>query len=344
MSLVQDQPAIETAVPTRLDAFLGKWFGDRSRAAIRAGFWSGSGFVTSQLLRTGSRLLLARVLLPKSAFGIWTLLSGFISGLQMLSDVGIGPSIVQNSRGVEPRFLDTAFTIQVVRGAALWVIACLLAWPAAVFLEVPSLTYLIPVAALTLLVGGFVNTAFYSWTRNMHLRPVTLLNIGAELAGVVATVVVALISPTIWALVAGVIATSVVGAAGTYFWGLRRSRFGWEKAAAAALLHFGIGTFLSTATWFMASQGERFVLTKFLAMQKTHEVLEAMGDYGVAAMLAGTTTAAISQVVTQVFFPSISRAMRDSVVTATDQYRKARWLALVLILGVTLPLALEASW
>jgi len=40
----------------------------------------------------------------------------FFQGLQMFSDVGIGPSIIQNKRGEPPHFYNTAWTIQVFRG------------------------------------------------------------------------------------------------------------------------------------------------------------------------------------------------------------------------------------
>jgi O-antigen/teichoic acid export membrane protein len=171
-----------------------------------------------------------------------------------------------------------------------------------------------------------------------------MLNIAAEVVGVLVTVGLALASPTIWSLIAGTIATSASVSIGTYLLKGRRSRFGWDKAAASAILHFGIGTFLSTATWFLASQGERFVLTKQLALQKSHAVLDSMGDYGVAAMLATIASTAVSQVISQALFPSISRAMHESQEAAHRQYRKARRLTLVLVLLVTLPLALGGEW
>jgi O-antigen/teichoic acid export membrane protein len=252
----------------------------------------------------------------------------------MLSDVGIGPSVVQNKRGGEPEFLNTAFTV----------LACLLAWPTAWYLEVPALAYLIPVVSTSLLVGGFMNAVYWSAMRSMKLRPITAINIAAEIVGVGVTVAWASASPTIWSLIAGTIATAVSVTLGTYLLKGKRSRFGWDKAAAGALLHFGIGTFLSTATWFVASQGERFVLTKQLAIQKTHAVLDSMGDYGVAAMLSMTAATAVSQVISQAIFPSISRAMQESPEVAIRQYRKARWLTLGLVLAVTVPLAAGGEW
>ena len=45
--------------------------------------------------------------------------------------VGIGPTIIQNKRGDDPTFLNTAWTLQVVRGFILWLGCLAVAWPGA---------------------------------------------------------------------------------------------------------------------------------------------------------------------------------------------------------------------
>ena len=88
------------------------------------------GFAFSQGLRLASNLILTRLLFPE-AFGLMALVSVFMMGLQQFSDVGVSPAILQSKRGDERDFLDTAWTIQVLRGAGLFLVGCGLAWPAA---------------------------------------------------------------------------------------------------------------------------------------------------------------------------------------------------------------------
>ena len=57
-------------------------------------------------------------MLPE-AFGIMALVNVLIQGLTMFSDVGIEPAIVQHRRGDEPRFYNTAWTVQILRGFVL---------------------------------------------------------------------------------------------------------------------------------------------------------------------------------------------------------------------------------
>ena len=99
--------------------------GDGLRAkAMRGSAMTIISFGGQNVLRLGSNLILTRLLFPE-AFGLMALVQVFMGGLQMFSDLGIQASIIQNSRGDDPDFLNTAWTIQVIRGTCLW-----LFWPA----------------------------------------------------------------------------------------------------------------------------------------------------------------------------------------------------------------------
>ena len=86
--------------------------------AVRASIWTIGGLGTSQAIRLASNIVLTRLLFPE-AFGLMAIVNVWIYGLQMMSDVGLGASIIQNKRGDEPAFLNTVWTMQVFRGFAL---------------------------------------------------------------------------------------------------------------------------------------------------------------------------------------------------------------------------------
>jgi len=50
-------------------------------------------------------------------------------GVAMFSDVGIEQSIIHNKRGNDPAFVNTAWTVKVIRGVLMWLVLCLLAAP-----------------------------------------------------------------------------------------------------------------------------------------------------------------------------------------------------------------------
>ena len=129
-------------------------FGQSSLKALvlRGSTWTIAGSGSGQLIRLIRNLILTRLLFPE-AFGLMTLVWMVMYGLEMLSDVGLGPAIIRDPRGDDPDFLNTAWTVQAIRGAVLWGASCLIAYPMATFYSAPDLAQLIPVAGLTALLA-----------------------------------------------------------------------------------------------------------------------------------------------------------------------------------------------
>jgi hypothetical protein len=55
------------------------------------------------------------MLLGPNAFRLVALVSVFLSGLELLSDLGIGADVIQHPRRDDPVFMNTAFLIQAGR-------------------------------------------------------------------------------------------------------------------------------------------------------------------------------------------------------------------------------------
>src|ERR1700688_5276682 len=65
----------------------------RAITAVRGSAWTMVGYGVSQILRLVSTLTLAHLLVPE-AFGLVALVNVFLTGLEMLSDLGIGMDVV----------------------------------------------------------------------------------------------------------------------------------------------------------------------------------------------------------------------------------------------------------
>jgi hypothetical protein len=112
-----------------------------------------------------------------------TFVNIFVQGLAMFSDIGIGPSIIQSKRGEEPRFLNTAWTVQVVRGFFLWGASLALAgWYASTY-EQPELGARSRPAALSAAISGFNSTRFFTSGRRITLARVTIIDFIGQLIG-----------------------------------------------------------------------------------------------------------------------------------------------------------------
>jgi O-antigen/teichoic acid export membrane protein len=297
----------------------------RARLAISGSAWVAAEYGTSQLFRIASTLVLARYLLGPEAFGFVALVNVFLAGLEMLSDFGVAPNVVQHARGDEAAFLDTAFAIQAVRALALWAIATALAYPFALFYEKPALFPLALAAALGIAVRGVASPSVWWLNRQVRRAPLAALTMTAEAVGFTVAMAWALAAPTAAALVAGALASVTTVTVGSYLLPGHRLTLRWDRSAARDILRFGAWISVASGTYFLAGQGERLFLGKFVTAQE-------LGCFSVALMLATGPSRGLEQMVGQVLFPLIAQSAREDLEATERYYRRAR----LLFLGVSL--------
>ncbi len=270
------------------------------------------GYVAGQLVRLGGNLVLTRLLFP-AVFGEMALVFIFIQGLQMFSDVGTGPAIIQSSRGEETNFLNTAWTIQCARGLLLWIASWGIGWPVAAFYGDDRLRWLIPAVGLSALLAGFESTSMHTLQRHLRLERLTLLDLAAQTLSIIAIIFLALADRAIygpshpsavWAIVIG----SLVGVtvrlvlSHTLLPGIRH-RWHLDREHARHLFSFGRWIFVSTLLTFLAAQSDRLIFGKTIP-------LALFGVYSIASMLAVLPTQAILKLGGAVVFPTYSRLVQ----------------------------------
>lgn len=268
--------------------------------AIRGTLWTVAGYGSSQILRFGSNLVLTRLLDPK-LFGLMALVYVFITGLHLFSDIGIGTSIVQNKRGDDPAFLNTAWTMQIIRGFVLWFCCVLIAWPVANLYAEPQLLWLIPVVGLTTIVSGFNSTALFTLNRHLSVKQLAIFELGGQVISLMVMIVWAWFNKSIWALIIG----GMVSALLQLVWSHRLNtgspnHFAWDRDTTKELLTFGKWIFISTALTFLAGQSDRLILGKLFS-------LELLGIYGIAFTLADIPQQLVLAVGRKVLFPAFSK-------------------------------------
>ena len=301
--------------------------------AQRGTLWTILGYGASQSLRLGGNLVLTRLLVPEM-FGLMALVNIFIMGLNLFSDIGIGPSIIQNSRGDEAKFLNTAWTMQVLRGFALWIACLLLAKPAADFYGDRQLLGLMIVVGFSTVIAGFNSTALVSLNRALDLGRLIRLEFIVQLVGLIVIIAWAAISPSIWALVAGNLSSGMV----KLVWSHRllpgpHNWFAWDKSALKELIRFGRWIFFATAMTFLATQADRLILGKLFS-------LEMLGIYTIAYTFSDIPRQILYRLNSMVMFPVIAKQLHLSRLDLRQKILdKRRFLLLGLAIGLSFMIA-----
>lgn len=272
--------------------------------AIKGSIWTLAGHGGVLLIRMGRSLIMTRLLFPE-VYGQMTLVWAVLTGLQMFADTGIVPTIIRDERGDDPAFLNTAFTTNVIRGALLWVMSCLIAEPLAAFYHQPALAQILPVTGLTALIHGFVSTALYTRRRHMDFKRLAIVDLANEIVTFVVLLIWAYFYRSVWALVGGAVVGQIflVLASHLYLPGIR-NKFRWERAALEKFMGFGKWIYLSSAVYFLSTQSDRFLLARYLDMAH-------LGVYGTATVLSGAILTVVLKINSDVLFPAYSRVVHE---------------------------------
>lgn len=282
--------------------------GDRAKIGT---IWIVSGFGLGQILRLVANVALAHILFEE-AFAMMAIVTGVMMGLGMFSDIGLQANVVQNTRGDEPDFLNTAWTLQVLRGLVLFTIASLLAWPISQFYGANDpaaydLLYLIPIVALTALISGFFSTKMMVASRHLKIKELTLIEFILGPFNVLAMLVLAWYMRSVYALAIASVLTTILQLILSYrMLEGPPSRFRWDNESVRVIISFGKWIFVSTFFTFLAMQVDRLAMAGMFPLAQ-------VGVYAIAASLAIIVPTLVGRLQWSILFPWYSRMLEQGM-------------------------------
>ena len=299
--------------------------GTLQRLALRGGLWTLMGHGAAQVIRLGGNILVARLLFPE-AFGIMGTVFAMLIGITMFSDIGLGPGIIQDPRGADPLFLRTAWTLQIIRGAFIWLVS----FPLSLVIYWSNgeslFLWLIPVAGLTCVLSGFNSVSLITCKRRLHFGRMTLLNLSANAAGTAAMIGCAWVYPTVWALLINAFISALIMLAGSFLF-LPEIPMRWklDPDSVQGLVRFGRWIFVGTALTFLVSRLDIFILGSVAGMA-------VLGVYATAKNFAFAGLDALGMLASTVLLPVYSRLAERGPEALRKQTLKMRALLLALFL------------
>lgn len=280
--------------------------GVRERANLLGAVgWVTASFGAQQILRLGTSVVLARLLAPQ-LLGTMVLINALRTGGELLTDLGIGQSIVKDPRGEEPIFYNTAWTLQIIRGAVLFACALIATVPLANLYGNNDLLWIIPVTSIIFVINGLTPPAPYLLQKRLNLKTIAIYNVLTGVSSSILHIALALYTPTIWALIGGLLISSVVAVGGNFFlMDCRTLALRIDPSSRSSIFNFGKWMFASSLIYFGAMNFDRLYFARAVP-------LAVLGVYGIARTLADTVSLLTQRLGALVIFPKISAARMEA--------------------------------
>jgi O-antigen/teichoic acid export membrane protein len=269
------------------------------RSFVRAIAWVGSVKWGIQVLTWISTLLVARLLRPEDygLMGMAVVFTGFVT---LLSDFGLGASIVI-LRDLERARVSQLNGLALALGVVCAGISCLLAAPVADFYASPEVRGIILTLSAMFVISAFRSVPRALLERDRRFRALALLDGAQSAVGALVTIALALAGLGYWALVLGQVANAIVATALALV--LRPHPIAWPREIHAAVRlssHIAVGRL----AWYFYSRADFLIAGKFLGSA-------ALGHYSFAFTLASIPLDKITAIVTSVTPSFLAAVQKD---------------------------------
>lgn len=270
---------------------------------LRGGVWLGTASFTEQIVRFARSIVLARLLAPQ-AFGVMAVVLSASTLIHTLTDIGVLEAVVQNPRGAEDEYIDSAFWLGIGRTFMVAAVIFLLAPWMAAFYGNPELTPLLRVASLSVLIDGAWSPRMYAGLKRLSFSRYAAVMHGGGIGGVIITVVLSYLIRDVWALVIGSVAEALVRVALSFVFYPYLPKLKWHKAAALDLLHFSKGLFGLSLLNLIFMKTDVFVLAKMYSPAQ-------LGLYSMAIYLVQVPTGFIMNLLGRTMLPTFAHIQGD---------------------------------
>jgi len=281
--------------------------------------WTAGAFGASFGLKLASTIVLARLLAPE-IFGIMVVVNSIRLGMELLTDVGIEQNIVNHRHGLTPRFFNTAWTMQILRGLLLSLLFAALSPLLASAYRLDTSIFL--AVSLAPLLTSLASTSIFVLVKTLEVRRRNLFELQAEVVNFLLCVGLALVMPTVWALIWGMLLSIAARSALSYRLPHPAHRLMLDRAHMREILDFGKWIMASSLLNYASTYLDRLFIGRMATMQ-------ALGFYGIARNISDLPGSLAGRLGYRVFFPLIARLKTGRDEVAMREFTRIRLLIVV---------------
>jgi teichuronic acid exporter len=282
--------------------------------------WAVIGRVSTQVATWAVTLYVVRILQPED-YGLMALATIFSALFTLVSEIGVGASLVQ-AQGLTAQRIRQTFGMVILSNALAGAAMSLAVAPlAALFFAEPRLQPVIQVISLQFIPAAFAVVPCALLERELKFRGRAAAEFSAGIGGALTTLLLAKGGYGVYALAWGGVAQAAIRSIGL---NLAGDSHGWPSfrfSGSGTLFNFGRNFAATQLVWFFYSQADSFVVGKILGKH-------ALGIYAVAMDLASMPASRLSAILNQVLYPSLSKVRRQGGEVAPYLIRAASVVSL----------------
>lgn len=302
---------------------------DLKGRTVRGGIVTISGQAVKVLLRTGSVVLLARLLLPEE-FGLVGMVYAVTGAFGLFKDAGLTMLTVQRAT-ISDEQVSTLFWLNVAVGATLATLSLAIAPALVYFYREPRLFWITAVLSTAFIFSALTAQHQALLQRAMRYSTIALIEVLSQVVSISVGVAMALGGFGYWALVGMAVAEPAaisVGAFSALRWVPGRPQRG---VGIRSMLKFGGTVTLNGLVDYVAYNLDKVLLGKLRGA-------EVLGLYGRAYQLMKMPTDQLNSAVGWVSFTALSRIQDEP-----DRFRNYFLKGYTLTLAATVPLAIMCA-
>lgn len=270
-----------------------------------------SGFAGAQMCSFLRNAILGHVL-AKGDFGIAATLTMVLQLIESMTDIGADRLIVQAPDGNTPRFIATAHSVMIGRGALTSLILFMIAGPFCGFIGIPEAQTSFEIIALVPFIKGFSHLDARRAQRDLDNRPQTLAEVVPQVAALALTLPALWLMPTYAAVAALAMAQAFASLAASHAVAAHPYIVSYDGPILRRLLAFGWPIWLSAFPLCAVYQGDRLLIGKLYGM-------EALASYSVA-FLTTMVPALIAAKVGHALMLPLLASQRDNPAAFVNRY------------------------
>ena len=273
-----------------------------SQRVIKGSIWIFSLRFIIKLLGLIRIIILARILTP-SDFGFVGIALLTIAILETFSQTGFNAALIQKKEDIKT-YLDTVWTISIIRGIILFLILFFSAPYIEIFFKMPGISPIIKIIGVSLILQSFTNVGIIYFQKELKFKKEFIYEFVGLLFDFTVAIVTAIIFKNVWALVYGLLAGNFARMFISYIIHPYRPHFYININDAQELFNFGRWILVGSILAFLLTQGDDGLVGKVLGAS-------ALGLYQMAYKISNMPVSEITHTIVRVTFPAYAKMQKN---------------------------------